>query len=70
MINQEGGSTMGVMAAIAGAIGGLCAVMGIIIALEVSVPLSEQLTWMFWFVLSAILLLASIALAVGRGGQE
>ena len=61
---------MGMMAAIAGAVGGLCAVMGIVIALEVDLPLSDQLTWMFWFVLSAILLLASIALAVGRGGQE
>ena len=59
---------MGTMAAITGAVGGLCAVMGIIIALEVDLPLSDQLTWMFWFVLAAILLLASIALAVGSGG--
>jgi hypothetical protein len=61
---------MGTMAAIVGAVGGLCAVLGIVVALEVDVPLGDQLTWMFWFVLSAILLLASIALAVGRGGQE
>ena len=59
---------MGAMAAIAGAVGGLCAVVGIVTALEVDLPLGDQLTWMFWFVLSAILLLASIALAVGSGG--
>ena len=59
---------MGAIAAILGGIGGLCAVMGIVIAAEVVVPLGAQFTWMFWFVLSAILLLASIAFAVGRGG--
>ena len=57
---------MGTIAAILGGIGGLCAVLGIITALEVLPPMGEQFTWMFWFVLSAILLLASIALAVGR----
>ena len=59
---------MGAIAAIAGGIGGLCAVLGIITATEVLPPMGEQFTWMFWFVLSAILLLASIAFAVGRGG--
>ena len=59
---------MGIMAAIVGAVGGLCAVMGIVTAAEVILPLDAQFTWMFWFVLSAILLLGSIALAVGRGG--
>ena len=59
---------MGMMAAIVGGIGGLCAVLGIVVATgEVDIPLGEQYTWMFWFVLSAILLLASIALALGRG---
>lgn len=61
---------MGVMAAITGAIGGLCAVMGIVTATEVIQLISPQFTWMFWFVLSAILLLASIALSLGRGGYE
>ena len=61
---------MGIFAAIAGGIGGLCAVIGIVIAADVvTVPIGEQFTWMFWFVLSAILLLASIAFAVGRGGS-
>jgi uncharacterized protein (TIGR00251 family) len=59
---------MGTIAAIAGGIGGLCAVLGIITAAEIIEPLGDQFTWMFWFVLSAILLLASIAFAVGRGG--
>jgi len=58
------------MATIAGAIGGLCAVIGIITAVEVIPLITPQLTWMFWFVLSAILLLGSIAIALGRGGYE
>lgn len=57
---------MGFMAAIAGAIGGLSTIMGIITALEVIDPLAEQLTWVFWFVLAVILLLASIAFAQGH----
>jgi len=61
---------MSIMAAIIGGIGGLCAVMGIITAVEVIPLITPQLTWMFWFVLSAILLLGSIALALGRGGYE
>lgn len=61
---------MSIMAAIIGGIGGLCAVMGIITAVEVIPLITPQFTWMFWFVLSAILLLGSIALALGRGGYE
>ena len=61
---------MGIMTVITGAIGGLCAVMGIITAAEVIPLITPQFTWMFWFVLSAILLLGSIALALGRGGYE
>ena len=64
-------SVMGIIAAICGTIGGLLAVVGIITATEVITVLMPQLTWMFWFVLSAILLLAAIALALGRsGGNE
>jgi hypothetical protein len=59
---------MGIMAAIVGAVGGLCAAMGIVTAAEVIEPMGAQYTWMFWFVLSAVLLLGAIALAVGRGG--
>jgi hypothetical protein len=60
---------MGTIAAIIGGIGGLCAVMGIITAAAVIEPVGEPYTWMFWFVLSAILLLGSIAVATGRGGK-
>ncbi len=58
---------MGITAAIIGGIGGLCAVVGIITATEIIPLITPQFTWMFWFVLSAILLLASIALSLGRG---
>ncbi len=58
---------MGIIAAILGGIGGLSAVLGIITALEVDLNIGDQFTTMFWFVLSVILLLGSIALSVGRG---
>jgi len=58
---------MGITAAIVGAIGGLCAIMGIITAAEVIPLIMPQFTWNFWFVLSAILLLASIVFSLGRG---
>ena len=61
---------MGTMAAIIGAIGGLTTVMGIVTAAEIVPPIGDEFTWMFWFVLSAILLLASIALGLGRGGYD
>jgi len=59
---------MGMLAWIVGFLGGLCAVMGLITATEIIPLLGAEFTWMFWFVLSAILLLMSIAFAVGRGG--
>jgi hypothetical protein len=58
---------MAALAWLFGGVGGLCMVMGLITATEVVPPLTDELTWAFWFGLSAILLLASIALAVGRG---
>ena len=61
---------MGLLAWIAGGLGGLCAVVGIVTAAEVIPLLGVELTWMFWFVLSAILLLACIAFAIGRGLGE
>ena len=60
---------MGLLAWILAILGGLCAVMGIITAVEV-ISEVEALTWMFWLVLSGILLLGCIAAAVGRGGTE
>jgi hypothetical protein len=44
--------------------------MGIITALEVVSPITTQLTWMFWFVLAAILVLSAIALQSGRGAGK
>ncbi len=63
---------MGTMAAIIGAIGGLCAVFGIVTATEVisPPPLGDQFTWTFWFMLSAILFLAAIAMSVGRSNSD
>jgi hypothetical protein len=58
---------MGIMAAISGGVGGLCAVMGIVTITDVipaSYGLGDQYTWGFWFALAAILLLASIVFSV------
>jgi len=60
---------MGILAWVFGILGGLCAVMGILTAVAV-IPELAALTWMFWLVLSAVLLLACIASALGRGGYE
>ncbi len=60
---------MGLLAWIFGTLGGLCAVMGIITAVAV-IPELGGLTWMFWLVLSAILLLVCIAFAIGRSSYE
>jgi len=59
---------MGTTALIFGLIGGLCMVMGIVTALGQVPLLHAELTWYFWFVLSAILMLICIAFALGRGG--
>ena len=59
---------MGMLAWIAGFLGGLSMVMGLVTITEVVELLGPEFTWMFWFVLSAILLLMSIAFATGRGG--
>ena len=60
---------MGILAWAFGIIGGLCAVMGIITAAEVIPVLIGEFTAMFWMVLSAILILVSIAFSVGRGSS-
>ena len=60
---------MGMLAWIFGILGGLCTVIGIITAVAV-IPEVAALSWMFWLVLSAILLLICIAFAMGRGGYE
>ena len=60
---------MGMLALVLGTIGGLCAVMGIITAVAV-IPEYAGLAWQFWFALSGILLIGSIAAAVSRSGYE
>ena len=59
---------MGTLTLILTALGGVCAVIGIITAVEVMPTLATELTWVFWLMLSAILLLMGIAL--GRSGHE
>ena len=52
-----------------GSLGGVAAVLG---GLTVGgrISLHPELTWMFWFVLSAVLLLSSIAFGINRGQGE
>ena len=60
---------MGIMAAIIGTIGALCAVVGIFDAADM-IPADiglASLHWQFWFSLAGILLLGTIALLQGRG---
>ncbi len=61
---------MGAASGITGGIGGLCTVMGIITAADIVKPVMTEFTWMFWFVLAALLLLASIAFALARSTYE
>lgn len=61
---------MGLLAWIFGALGGLCAVVGIITVAEVIPTLGSEFTWVFWFGLAGILLLACIAAAIGGGAHE
>ena len=60
---------MTVFAWLTGIIGGLCAVMGIVTALKAVPLLGDELTWLFWFAISGILLLASIVFTLARGGE-
>ena len=59
---------MGTTALIFGLIGGLCLAMGIVTALGIVPLFGTELTWFFWLVVSAILMLICIAFALGRGG--
>ena len=63
---------MGTTAAILGGVAALCAVFGIILAIDVvTIDLNENLGWTFWLILSAVLFLASITVSVGsRGNRE
>ena len=66
---------MDILAWVLGILGGLCAVMGVVTAVEVTaaeiVPLlGTEMTWTFWFRLAGILFIACIAAAVARGKYE
>ncbi|MFH1650853.1 MAG: hypothetical protein ABID87_01940 [Chloroflexota bacterium] len=62
---------MGITAAIFGGIGGLAAILGIVDVAGIGMPLNLAVDWNFWFSLAVILLLSSIAFAVGsRGGVD
>ena len=60
---------MGILAWVFGAIGGLCAVMGIITAVGVVPLFGSGLTAMFWLALSAVLLLITIAFTLVSAGS-
>jgi hypothetical protein len=55
---------MGLFSAIVGAVGGLSILMGIVVALDIVIPVINNATldWTFWFGLAAVLLLGAIAL--------
>ena len=57
---------MVVFAWIVGILGGLCMAMGIVTAIEAIPLLGSELTWLFWFALSGILLLISIVFTLAR----
>ncbi len=70
---MKGGSVMGIFALILSILGGLCAVMGIIIATEavsLTMGASALVDWMFWLMISGILFLACIATALSRREYE
>ena len=63
---------MRTLAWILGIIGFLCGVMGVVVALNLKViGQYAGLTWSFWFGAAIVLLLCSIASALGaRSGEE
>jgi hypothetical protein len=61
---------MGTLAAILGGVAALCAIFGIILAIDVfTIDLNANLGWTFWLILSAVLFLASITASVGNKGN-
>ena len=55
------------LGAIINILAALCGVMGILTAAEVVDPVMDQMGYIFWFVLAAILFLSTIAFNSGRG---
>ena len=61
---------MGILAAILGGVGALCAVFGIILAIDfVTIDLNANLSWNFWLIVSAVLFLASITVSLNNRGS-
>ena len=61
---------MGILAAILGGVGALCAVFGIILAIDVfTIDLNSNLSWNFWLIVSAVLFLASITVTLSNKGS-
>ena len=62
---------MGIAAAVAGIVGGLCAILGILNAADIFTRDLGMLTigWQFWLTLAAVLLLGSIAMLLGRANN-
>jgi len=54
------------LGAIISILAALCGVMGILTAADVIEPVMDQMTYIFWFGLAAILFLATIAINSGR----
>jgi hypothetical protein len=61
---------MAIFGMIFGLMGGLCVVFGIITMTGLLPPLGEEFDRVFWFALSVILLLGSIAVGVNKGAGE
>ena len=61
---------MGIFALILGVLGGLSAVMGILTALEAVPVINAEFTWLYWFGLSVILFLATIASLLTQARPE
>jgi hypothetical protein len=59
---------MGILGAILSGIGGVCAVLGVVAALEVTTQpiINEHFTWPFWFGLAVIFILGGIASLQGN----
>ena len=65
---------MGLLGAILGCIGIICAALGVVTALEVTTEpiIHTNFTWPFWFGLATVLFLAAITSLLGRspGGSD
>jgi len=61
---------MGWLALVLGILGGLCAIMGIIIAAGVVLLIPAGFTAIFWLGLGGISFVAAITCLVARGGYE